>query len=177
MRKILLFISILLVFGLFVALPAQNLGFKGIAVKGGIVSPESPWDMGFFGGVSANMGEISPGLSLFPFVSYWSSGYSNYGIDLGLSNFQLGADIHYPLTNVQGVYVGGGISFNILSVDYPMWDYTRGWTTASDSENKIGFGGLVGYEIQLGGRQGFVEGKYNIISDFNTLEVAIGIFF
>ena len=93
---------------------AQELGLKSIAPKIGIVSPEGGWSTGFLGAVAADMGQLTPGLNLFPFISYWSSGYDEYGLDLSLSNFQLGADVHYHITNVEGLYVGGGLSLNFL---------------------------------------------------------------
>lgn len=176
MKKLLMVLSIVLLLTTYSF--GQNLGLNAIAPKVGVIMPEDPWDTGFLVGAQADMGTVAENLGLFPFVAYWSSGYDLLGVDLTLSNIQIGADVHYAVPNVQGLYAGGGLSFNILSIEFPSYNYLTGEsTTDSDSESKIGFGFLAGYEIQLGGNAGFVEAKYNIISDLNTLEIAAGIYF
>lgn len=172
--------GLFLIFTLFFVINAfsANLGFKAVGVKGGLVMPEDPWDSGFNIGAVVDMGEITDNLSLVPSVSYWNSGYSYGSFDLGLSNFQVAGDVHYYLKDVPGLYGGGGISLNFLSIEYPSFSY-YGYEaeTESNSETEFGFGILAGYEMQLGGLKGFVEGKYNLISNLNTIELVLGVYF
>jgi len=182
MKKLTAILLLVLAFGLITTSSAQGLSLKAIAPQLGLVMPEDPWDMGFHIGAKANLGEVAQGFGLYPFVGYWSSKYSYSAADLSedltLSNIQFGADVHYHLANVQGLYVGGGLSLNILSIDFPSYNYATGdYTTESDSETKFGIGLLAGYEMAFGNNLGFVQGKYNLISDLNTLELTVGLYF
>jgi len=183
MRKITLITICLLI-----AVPAfADLGFNGAAVGVGVVMPESPWDMGFNGAAYVNLGEVSDGLVFVPGLAYWSAGYSEsyYGVnsDATLSNIAINADVHYFFSGKEeGAYAGGGLSFNMVSVEttYPSYSYLGytvpgGSITADDS--KIGFQALGGYLMDVGGMKGFAEAKYNIISDFNTFQINVGVWF
>ena len=167
-----------------VSLNAQSLGLKTITVKGGLILPESPWDTGFLAGVEADMGEIANGFTLVPIATYWSSGYTytySTSYDLSLSNFQVGADVHYSLekvTNVKGLYAGGGLAFNILTTEFPTYNYnTFTLETGSDTSTKLGIALLAGYNLQLGSMAGVVQGRYNIIDGLDTIELTLGILF
>ncbi len=157
---------------------AQGLGLHSITGKAGIVMPEGDWDTGFLVGAKANMGEITEGITLHPIVSYWSAGFSESAFgtdyDLSLSNFQIGADVHYQIANVKGLFVGGGLAINFLSFEFPNF-FSSG--TSSTSESKIGFAAIAGYGFPIGGMNGVVSGRYNIIDGFDTLEIAFGIEF
>jgi hypothetical protein len=182
MKNLLTILLLILAFGMISTSSAQGLSLKAIAPQVGLVMPEDPWDMGFHVGAKVNMGELSDNLGLYPFVGYWSSKYSydylDLSEDISLSNIQIGADVHYHIASAKGLYVGGGLSFNILSVDVPVYNpFTGNVTTESDSESKIGIGLLAGYELPLGSNLGFIQGKYNIISDLNTLELTVGMYF
>jgi hypothetical protein len=182
MKKLITAMSLVLAFGLISISSAEGLGLKAIAPQVGLVMPESPWDTGFHVGAKANMGELTKDIGLYPFVGYWSSGYSysyyTASTDISLSNIQFGADAHYHMADVEGLYFGGGLSLNILSVGVPVYNaYTGKTTTESDSKTKIGIGLLAGYELPIGNNLGFVQGKYNIISDLNTIELTVGIYF
>jgi opacity protein-like surface antigen len=182
MKKLFTIMLLVLALGFITNGSAQGLGLKAIAPQLGLVMPEDPWDMGFHIGAKVNMGELAENLGLYPFLGYWSTkySYSELGLseDMSLSNIQIGADAHYKIASAQGLYVGGGLSFNILSVDVPYYNYFTGEvTTKSDSESKIGIGLLAGYELPLGSNLGFIQGKYNIISDFNTVELTVGMYF
>lgn len=160
---------------------AQGLGLHSITGKAGVVMPESPWDTGFLIGAEANLGEVTDGLTLHPVVSYWSSGYSQSvagsNFDLTLSNVQIGADVHYQIENVEGLFVGGGLGFNFLSFEFPAFSFLGSSSTSSTSETKIGFAAVAGYNFPVGGMNGVVSGRYNIIDSFNTLELSFGIEF
>ncbi len=182
MKKLFTILLLVLAFGFITSSSAQGLGFKAIAPQLGLVMPEDPWDMGFHVGAKINLGELTKDLGLYPFVGYWSSKYSysafDESTDLKLSNIQIGADVHYHIASMQGFYVGGGLSFNMLSIEFPSYNpFTGASTTESNSDSKIGFGLLAGYELPLGSNLGFVQGKYNLISDLNTLEITVGMYF
>jgi opacity protein-like surface antigen len=182
MKKLFTILLLVLAFGFITTSSAQGLGFKAIAPQLGLVMPEDPWDMGFAIGGVINMGELSTNLGLYPFVGYWSSKYTYDAFDLSedltLSNIQIGADVHYSIASAKGLYVGGGLSFNMLSVEFPSYNpVTFESTTDSESDSKIGIGLLAGYEMPLGSNLGFIQGKYNLISDLNTLELTVGIYF
>ena len=178
MKKLTMTVVLILVCALVFPVSAQKLGLNSVKPMAGVVMPESPWGTGFIIGVGADMGELTRDITLNPFVSYWSSGYDEFGVDLALSNFQIGADVHYHIKDVKGLYAGGGLSFNILSIEFPYFNFITGeQTTESESETKIGFGVLGGYMFPLGNMDAFVQGKYNIISELNTLELTFGIAF
>ena len=157
---------------------ASDLGFKGIRPKLGLIMPEDDCDTGLLLGVGADMGTITKNLRLAPFLTYWNSGYDEYDLDLSLSNIQLGADVHYMFPSVHGLYAGGGLSINLLSVDYPVYVYNSDEVkTESDSETELGIGFLGGYEMMVGKMKGFGELKFNMIDELDTLELLIGIHF
>jgi len=181
MRK-LTFLFVLV--GLFSFSFGQGIGFKAIGPKLGAIFPEDPWSTGFLVGVDVDLGELTENLHLVPNAAYWSSKYDWDGSDLTLSNIQIGADVHYFLPSVQGLFIGGGLGLNILSVDVPEYryydPYSGTYTTTgggSDSETKIGFGALAGYQMPIGNMTGFAKAKYNIISDLNTFELVVGVMF
>jgi hypothetical protein len=172
-----LYILFTFVLALSVTAPAvaQDLGLKGIAPKVGLVLPEDPWNAGLFLGASADMGEITDNITLNPFVAYWNSGYDAFGADISLSNIQLGADVHYIFPDIEGLYAGGGLSLNIISFNYP--DEYNVFGDASTSDTEIGIGLKGGYMMEISDLLGFAEAKYNIISNLNTIELAVGLYF
>lgn len=179
MRKLLV---VLVLFGFTGFLSAQNLGLNSITPKVGIISPEDPWDTGFFIGAEADMGEVYENITLHPTVGYWSSGYElglgTTNVDLTMSNFQIGADGHFKIENVKGLFVGGGLSLNFLSVESGFINpFTGQSTTSSASDTEIGFNVLSGYEFAVSNFAAMAFAKYQIISNLNTLQIGIGITF
>jgi len=172
MKKITLFVILVVLCS---SAFAGNLGLKSIAPKIGLAMPEN-LDTTFYLGVGAKMGEITDNLELVPFLGFWSSGKDELGWDWSFSDFQFGADVHYGIKGVEGLYGGGGLSFNIFT---SKWEYTYLGQKHddSDSEFKIGFDILAGYETPIGSKTAFAEIKYNIINDFNTLEITVGVNF
>jgi hypothetical protein len=177
MRKFSLLLVILLSFAMLTTVSAGELGLFQVGGKAGVILPEDPWSTGFFLGGTANIGELADNMELFPVLAYWSSGYDLGSFSLDLSNIQIGVDLHYYLENVQGLYVGGGVGLNFLSIDIPSFSFFDESSTTSSTSTEFGIGVLGGYEIPLGDNTGFIEAKYNIISDLNTLEIAFGILF
>jgi hypothetical protein len=177
MKKLTAIFLIVLALGLFTTSSAQGLSLKAIAPQVGVIFPEDPFDTGFQIGAKANLGELTQNLALLPYLNYWSTGGGEGTYDWSLSNFQIGADVHYGITNVKGLYVGGGLSINFISTEATWDDPYLGSYSESTSSNEIGIDLLAGYEFPLAGKTAFVEGKYDIISDLNTLVLNVGLYF
>jgi len=154
-----------------------DLGLKSVAPQIGVIFPENPFNTGFEIGVTANMGEFAPSFALFPLINYWSAGGGEGIYDWSFSNFQIGADAHYYVKDLPGFFAGAGLTLNFMSIssDYDVPGF--GPVSASVSETKVGFGLVAGYEMPIDKYKGFVKGKYNLISDVNTFELAIGLHF
>ena len=175
MKRIHLFtlLAVILLFAL--PLSAQDLGLQRLSGKVGIIFPKDA-GTGFMLGAAADMGELTKDLSLVPLLSYWSSSKDESGVSTSFSNVQIGADVQYNLKDVKGMYVGGGLALNFISVS---WEYDMFGTTydGSESETRFGIAFLAGYELPIGKNTGFVNAKYNLISDFNTFAINIGMWF
>jgi len=157
---------------------ASDLGYRSFGVKLGVALPEDPWSTGFVIGANADMGEIIDDLNLVPSISYWHGGGDFGTIDINYSNIQIAGDVHYHIKNVKGLYAGGGISINILTTDIPsfsVWGYST--EDYSDTSTNFGIAVLSGYEMEIAGFKAYGEAKYNLISDFNTFEILIGVYF
>ena len=188
MKNIVVVLILVLTLSFVVNSVAQDIGFHAVGGKAGLLLPEDPWSTGFDIGAVANLGEITENLQLVPSIAYWFSGYDIEGAeDYSMNNLQIAGDVHYLLENVEGLYFGGGLSLNFTSYDYPSFDITydpvtglpTGYadTKASETKTKVGITLLGGYEIPVGDNKGFAEAKYNIIGDFNTFEICVGLLF
>ncbi len=191
MKKLVLVVMILAVSFCF----AGEFGLYKVAPTVGVIMPEDPWDMGLQIGAKANIGSVMDGkIGLFPVVSYWASKYDFNGVtdlELKLSNIKIGLDAHYDLSEYfTGLYAGAGLALNIVGTEYPSIDYDiTGYTdygmpiydykttTDSNSESEIGISLLAGYNFELSGKPLFVEGRYDLIKNLNTLGVNVGMFF
>ena len=172
MQRIL--IVLVLVFSLATVSYGQQMGLKSVAPQIGVIFPEDPVSTGFEIGVIADMGEFYSNFSLFPLINYWTAGGSEYGYDLSFSNFQIGADVHYYTKDLPGFFAGLGLSLNFSSVS---WDVSIPGIPDSGSSTDVGLGILAGYEMPIDKYKGFVKGKFNIISNANTFELAVGLHF
>ncbi len=179
---------------------AADLGLYGIAPTVGIIMPEDDWEMGFQLGAKANIGVIEIAekeIGLYPVVSYWSSKYdwetsyldSDY--EVTMSNIKFGIDAHYDLSEfVENMYAGVGVAMNRVkfempSVDYEIVGYDQynipqyEWkeTTIEETDTEFGFSFLAGYNLEMSGKAIFVEGRYDLINELNTLGVKVGMYF
>lgn len=160
-------------------LSAADFNLKGISIYGGIVMPEN-WDTGFNAGAGISLGELSPGTYLIPSLTYWETTTEQEdGADVDLSDFSVAIDVHYFIKHTpQGIYVGGGLSYNIMKWEYSYISYPSGsryWEEYSDE--KIGFSPVAGYLFNMGKLAGFAEFKYHLIEDFNTIQISAGLIF
>jgi hypothetical protein len=154
----------------------SDIGFHRVAPKAGLIFPQD-LDMGFMFGGAADLGELTDNLSLVPLVSYWTAGTDEGGLDISFSNIQIGGDVHFNIENVEGLYVGGGLSINFESGSTEFKDFLGNTYTGDWSDTDIGFGFLGGYEMPVGDNTAFAQGKFNIISNFNTFEINLGMWF
>jgi opacity protein-like surface antigen len=184
MKKLTMIFVLVLACALVFPVSAQKLGFNGVGVGAGVIMPEDPWDTGFNIAGYANMGELTDNLVFVPGLAYWSAGADQFGNDITLSNFAVNADVHYFFERKQiGPYAGGGIGLNFVSFEFSLPTYTNPFTgqteggTQSTSETKFGFQVLGGYMMEVSKMMGFVEAKYNIISDFSTFQINVGVWF
>ncbi|NWG75797.1 MAG: hypothetical protein HXY24_14550 [Rubrivivax sp.] len=166
-------------FGVILPTFAAQFIFSGAAVYGGAVFPEN-WDTGFNVGAGAYFGPLSEGIYLVPSLTYWeSSAVQEDDAEVGISDFSIAVDVHYFfMKQQQGAYIGGGLSYNMLSWEYTYIAYPYGsryWV--DNSESKIGFAPLGGYLFNLGKLTALIEAKYNLISDFNTFQISLGLIF
>lgn len=186
MSKLRLLAVVSLILLITVPATSQDIGFYRLAPKAGILFPSTDnieYGVGFNFGAAADLGELTDNLKLIPLLAYWTVGGNVEGasdVDVSVSNFQIGGDVQYYIENVEGLYFGGGLSINFksITVDYPP-EVAQffGESSSSDSETDIGLGLLGGYEIPIGKNTGFVQAKYNIISDLNTFEINLGMWF
>lgn len=145
---------------------AQKLGLYSVRPMVGVTFPEDPWNTGFVIGADVDMGELMENVHLVPGFAYWSSSYSvDLGVfggtfDVSLSDFRVGADAFYYVPSVKGLYAGGGLSLNFFGSD------TEG--------TEFGIDFVAGYELPMKSFTLFGQGKYNIVSDFSSLELVVG---
>lgn len=154
---------------------AQGIAYHGVAPQVALILPgEDGLETGFALGAKVNMGEIAPGFALYPLAFYHMPDTEFDGVTF--SDVQIGADVHYDLPNVAGVYVGGGLTFNVITAEIEYFDgfQTR---TIDESENRIGISLLGGYKFPLGGMDAMAEAKYGIISDYSHLMIGLAVMF
>ena len=155
---------------------AQELGFHGVAAQIGLVIPTSTgYSAGPAFGAKVNMGEIYDGVTLMPIIQYHIPGFDeptgSVG-DLTVSTLVIGADGHYAIDEKS--YVGGGLNYNTVTVEWEVdLGAFGGRQTFGGSNSEIGISVLGGYNFDLAGYDSAVEGRYNLISDYNSLVVCL----
>jgi opacity protein-like surface antigen len=160
---------------------AQQIGLK--AIGGGIGYTSFSFSSGgtseslggFCFGAVANLGELTPGLSLYPSVIYSSASKDLTGGKWSLSDIAINANVKYSFPG-QGVtpYVGGGLGLNLASstVSYNYFGYSG---EVSASSTKIGINILAGVEMKVSNMTGFVQAGYSLVSEMNHLQFMAGV--
>jgi hypothetical protein len=171
--KIKLYLSyIILIFLLITPLSAKFYGLERVGIHGGFVFPEN-WGTGFNIGLSLDFGEMAKQVYFVPKLTYWHASKDS----IEMSNLALAADlIYFPFVEREGVYVGTGISYNFLSWEYYYKSYAPIVTEnlAQTEDTRIGFYPLVGYIYKINQIALIGELKYNLISDFDTIQLSVG---
>ncbi len=149
---------------------AQNIGLMSVAPKVSLILPqETGLETGFGFGAAANLGEVADGIGLFPFIVYEIPGSEFSGVDI--SNIQIGADVHYGVA--ENIYVGGGVSVNLFSSEVDLGPFG----TVDADETEFGISVLGGYDFNISDMNAAAEARYDIISNYNHLEVSVLVYF
>jgi hypothetical protein len=150
-----------------------DMGFKGMGVKLAYVGPEDvDATVGF--GVFANLGTIVPRLSIEPNIGYWTTSEEEFGTELSVSDFSIGAKAKYGIdvknSNIEPFF-GGGLGLHFLSAEVSGFGMS-----ISDSETKLGldFGGGVLFPVNPQW-QIMTELWYSVVSDVNQVSLGIGL--
>ncbi len=165
----------------------SNLALRGIGVKIGMVDPENV-DTAFEIGLIADLGTITPNVSLESHVNYWSiKNDITGGGEVFVRDIVFGAKGKYMFSMSNPVikpFAGAGLGFHILrsGVDIPAVYYggimIMPAVSESDTEIKIGLdigGGIQGDINQSWAILG--ETWYSIVSDISQLSLQIALLY
>jgi len=174
-------ILVLLALGLVVsqqAMAQSNLGFKRLGGSIGYVSPE---DLdGTIGlGVFADMGTITPEISLEPRIDYWSQSEEAFGTKVSVRDVAVGAraKYHFATSNPNmRPFAGAGLGLHFLSAEVEM--SLPGFPTESysDGETKLGLDVGGGLATTMSPRVDLIgEVWYGVVSDFSQFSLRMGL--
>jgi opacity protein-like surface antigen len=161
------------------AIAQSNLGLKAIGGAVGYVSPEN-LDGTFSLGVFADVGTITPNISLEPRIDFWSWSQDQFGVKNSVSDVQFGARGKYwfevPNSKIRP-FAGAGLGLHFLhaKVEIPA---QGGFPAqeADDSTNKLGLDLGGGIETAMNERTSLhAEVWYGLVSDFNQFSLRLGI--
>ena len=161
---------------------AQQIGLKGIGGEVGYNSFSFASESfgGFVVGAVADLGEVSPGIALYPSATYASASKSFPGGDWKVSDLAINANVKYAFKggNITP-YVGAGLGLNFVSTTVTTPSYSLFGTTyggsITGSDTKIGINLLAGAQMPVGSMTGFVQAGYNLVSDVNHLQIVAGV--
>jgi hypothetical protein len=149
----------------------------------GINLSQGNWDPGYTLSAQANFGEVLKYIFVSPFFNYSNANqtkeFENISEDLSKNNLSIGAKlIGYLNARAKGFYVGGAVSFNIISSEaLTISQYSQNTEIMEDNTTKVGFAGLVGYLYPLKSISIFIESDYNLVpGGYNNFIVYTGIF-
>lgn len=170
-------LRLFLIFVMFLLLvePGWPKASRGYRIYGGIVYPHS-WSKGYTFGAAIKLGEISESTFLFTNFNYWQA--NRKSADLLHENIALSIEVNYYISDFkESLYIGAGLSINIISWEILYTDYHSGSSEIKMEkiDNTLGFIPLVGYKINLNNVSPFVEMRYNFIEEFNTFQVVGGL--
>jgi len=166
---------------------AAEFGFFGVEVRGGAIFPED-LDTGYTLGVALNVGQLTDGLYLYPAVVYseaddsqsFGGPFGNASVDFEITSLAVGAEVRYFPSGAQdGFYFGGGPYFHFLeakasaavNAPFPLN------VSVNEDSNELGATGVAGYRFSGGRSAFFVEGRYVVVTDFNSGQVLVGFSF
>lgn len=160
---------------------ATDLGWYGLEVRGGVVVP-AEWDTGYAVAASADLGELAPGLRLYPGVGYSQADTSDsvsvfgtpFTVDQEVTSLEIGAEVRwFPSRYGSGWYFGGGPYLHRL--EYEQAAILGGIAVTAEFESdEVGVQAVAGYS--LGGRFN-VEARYDAVSIFDGVRLLVGIRF
>jgi hypothetical protein len=160
---------------------AQDLEVQSLGVGGGLLLPQGDWNSGFYIELQTELGEILDYIFLSPYFDYMSSKRSEETsketYNLSLNYFSFGSKIiGYINSKPRGFYLGGSLSFNIISsdaVDYQSADENLYIKRSNDT--KIGLAPVAGYLFKLKTVSITIESRYTLIQGgFNAFQIGVG---
>lgn len=183
MKRIALMIVSCLLGGAAAVPPAQaaDLGWHGLEARGGATFP-ADWDDGWTVAVSADLGEITRGLRLYPGLSYAKADSSEsidvlgvpFRVDQEITTLALGAEVRWFFAGEpRGWYVGGGPYLHRLEYEQAVIVGNVVGTSTVETDS-VGIEGVAGYSF--GGRFN-VEARYDTVSNFKGAQLLVGIRF
>lgn len=161
---------------------ASDLGFKGVGVSVGMVSPEDI-DATFGFGVFADHGWITPEIALESHIDYWSKSEDMGFGEVSIRDIAVGARGKYmfPTSGRVFPFVGAGLGLHFLNakVDVPAVDLGGGVIipgyTADDSETRLGLDLGGGMKMPVSPKTDFIaEAWYGIVSDVSQFSLRVG---
>ena len=184
MKKYVSILSIGMLFFLFSPQTSQAKLIKSIGVSGGITLPQGDWDPGYTIGAQVNLGEAVKYLFISPYFNY-SNTHQSIEIgqsteDLSIQYISLGTKfIGFINSKPRGFYLGGSISYNIISeFTIENGQLVDAYTIEKDNTTKIGYGALLGYLYTLKKFSLFIEANYMLVpGGYNNLQGLLGIDF
>lgn len=174
-------ILLALALGVLVAPPAFAKAELGLQRLGGSIGYVSPEDLdGTFGlGVFADMGRITPEISLEPRIDWWSQSESAFGSEVSVRDIAIGAraKYHFATSNPNlRPFAGAGLGLHFLRAEVEMSFPGFPTETYSDSETRLGLdlgGGLattMSPKVDLIG-----EAWYGVVEDFSHFALRVGL--
>jgi hypothetical protein len=160
---------------------AADLGWHGLEVRGGATFP-ADWDDGWTVAVSADLGEITRGLRLYPGLSYAKADTSEsidlfglpFRVDQEISTLALGAEVRWFFAGEpRGWYVGGGPYLHRLEYEQAVIVGNAIGTSSVESDS-LGVEGVAGYSF---GSRCNVEARYDTVSNFKGAQLLVGLRF
>jgi opacity protein-like surface antigen len=162
------------------AMAQSDLGFKRMGAAVGYVSPEN-LDGTFSLGVFADMGTITPAISLEPRLDFWSQSEQAFGAEASIRDIALGArgKYHFPTSNPDvRPFAGAGLALHFLNSEVSIT--VPGFPTISDSQSstKLGFDFGGGVATSLSPRADLTgELWYGLVSDASQFSLRVGLSF
>jgi hypothetical protein len=182
LKKYYYILGLLLVFSTVNPLLSQNRLIRSVGGGAGINLPQGDWDPGYLLSAQANFKEVLKYLFISPYFNYSTANqtkeFENISEDLSINYLSIGAKIiGYLNSGPKGFYVGGAISFNIISSEsLTIGQFSENTEIQEDNTTKVGFSGLAGYLYPLKSISIFVESDYTLVpGGYNNFVVYTGI--
>lgn len=150
---------------------AADFGYRGLDLHAGLAFPSS-FDDGWIAGVSVNVGEMVPGLYLYPGVFYSKgekdSSFPDGSVHREASALSVGAEVRYFLNREPvGFYFGGGPYVHRIDSEVA---FRNGPVTVGgeDDETSLGAIAVAGYRFDFNeSLSGALEARYNSVSAYD----------
>ncbi len=182
MNKFKFFITLILVSFAFHPNFAVSKVVNSVGLGIGVCLPQGGWDPGYTIIAQADFGEAIKYVYISPYLSYSnaikSEEINQNAEEMSIQYLGIGAKlVGYLNSKPKGFYLGGAISYNIISYDTIKWtEIPENTYILNESTNRIGFTGLAGYLFLLKKISIFVEIDYMLTTGgLNNLTATTGV--